>query len=173
MKKLILIILLVGIVISAKAQNTENQSNTSEARNTLYASFGGSGIFFSGTYERLLTTQKQYRFGLKGGIGSSFSSVLFPHEFNFSAGAFFLYGRQKHHLDISASATGYILEQYSYVENKTSHELKFLFVPSVCYRYQKRTGGFTGRIGISPVINFNSVTNSFTPWLDVSLGWGF
>ncbi len=116
-------------------------------------------------------SKKPYRITVKNDIGNSLLSILFPHEFNFSAGVSFLYGRHKQHLDISASVTSYILEQYNYTEAKTNHDFKFLFVSSVCYRYQNPQGGFVGRIGISPLMHFNSITISFTPWIDAGLGW--
>ena len=165
--------MLISFFISTNAQSTETENTSFETKNTIYASFGGAGIFFSAIYERCLIIKKPYQLGVKGGIGSSFSSVLFPHEFNFPAGIFFLYGKRNNHLDISVNVTSYILEQYTYADDKTSKELKLLYVPSVCYRYQKPKGSFVGRIGISPVIHFNAVTNSFTPWIDVSLGWAF
>ncbi len=173
MKKIIVIVTFISLCISANAQDAPTEDNSIEAKNTISISFGGSGIFFSAIYERFVMIKEPYKIGVKGGIGSSLSTVLFPHEFNFSAGTSFLYGRHKHHLEIGTSVTSYILEQYNYAEAKTSHELKFLFVPSACYRYQNPQGGFVGRIGISPVIHFNSVTNSFTPWIDASLGWAF
>lgn len=78
-----------------------------------------------------------------------------------------------HHLDFSANVTGYFLNQYNYTEDETNKELRLLYIPSICYRYQKQEGGFVARAGISPIFNFNAVTNSFTPWVDVSVGWAF
>lgn len=173
MKKIILIIVLLHIYISGIAQEADIENTPVEAKNAVNISYGGAGIFFSAIYERHVIAGQGYNFGIKGGIGSSFSAALFPHEFSFPVGAFFLYGKGRHHLDVSMNVTSYLLEQYSYVEDKTNKELRLLYVPSVCYRFQKPEGGFTGRFGISPVININGVTNSFMPWVDVSLGWAF
>lgn len=143
------------------------------APNSVYLSFGGPAIYFSLIYERQLLIEKNYSFGVKGGIGSTFSSVLFPHEFSLPVGAFFLYGKRKHHLDLSFSVSNYLIEQYEYLENETRRELKLLLVPSAGYRFQDKEGGLILRAGISPLINFNFMTDTFTPWVDLSVGWSF
>jgi len=173
LKSLLMLIFLMGLFVISNAQEKEALERQTEAKNVLYLSYGGPGIYFSAMYERHLLIRRNYHIGVKGGIGSSFSAVIFPAEFNIPLGAFFVYGKRMHHIDLSANVTCYMLDQYNYTENKNSKELKFLFIPSIVYRYQKPTGGFTTRAGISPVIHLNSVSHSFMPWVDVGVGWAF
>ena len=173
MKNIYLTLIFTGLFISLNAREMETGNTPPEARNAISISYGGGGMYFSLIYERHLIRKESYNIGVKGGMGTSFSSVLFPGEYNISVAAFFLYGKRMHHLDFSANVTGYFLNQYNYTEDETNKELRLLYIPSICYRYQKQEGGFVARAGISPIFNFNAVTNSFTPWVDVSVGWAF
>lgn len=173
MKKIILILTFINLVIFTTAQESDIDVTFQKPKNSIYISYGGAGIFFSAIYERHFIKNKSYSFGIKGGIGNSFSLVLFPNEFNFQLGGLFIYGKRKHHLDVSLNLTNYIIEQYDYYDNKIYKELKILYVPSICYRYQKQEGGVVGKIGLSSIININSTTNSVSPWIDISLGWAF
>src|SRR6056297_2013522 len=172
-KRIILTCMVILLFYSGTCQEFKNNNTSSNALNATYVSYGGPGIFFSTIYERQLIAREGYNLGIKGGIGTSISSAIFPHEFNFPLGVFLLYGKRKHHLDVSANLTSYLLEQYNYNSDKSIKKLRLLYIPSVCYRYQKRNGGFMGRIGFSPVFNFNAVSNTSTPWIGVSLGWAF
>lgn len=173
MKRILLIITLIGLILSVKSQEKQEDIAQSIAKNAAYASAGGAGIYFSLLYERQLFIKEKYSVGIKGGFGTSFSSVLFPQEFNIPLGVFFLYGKKNSHLDISLNGSNYLLDQYDPQKDKNFKELKLLFVPSVAYRFQYPEGGFMARFGFSPIINFNSVTNSISPWIDISVGWAF
>lgn len=173
MKRILLLITLMGFIVCAKSQEKYEEITSSVAKNAAYASAGGAGIYFSLIYERQLFLKEKYSAGIKGGIGTSFSSVLFPQEFNFPLGVYFLYGKRNNHLDISLNVSNYLLEQYDPQKDQNTKELKLLFVPSVAYRYQKPGGGFMARVGFSPIMNFNSVTSSISPWVDISVGWAF
>ncbi len=173
MKNILLLIIITGLSVTAGAQSTDNTELRDKAKNGIHLSYGGSGIYFSTMYERHIITKEAWNAGLKAGIGSSFSSVLFPYEFSIPAGAFFLYGKGNHHLDLSANITAYLMDQYDYPKDRSYKEVRFLLAPSLAYRYQKPAGGFIGRFGVSPVFNFNKVKNSFAPWVDLSIGWGF
>jgi len=173
MKRILLVITLIGLMVNTKSQEKHENVTSSVSKNSVYASAGGAGIYFSLIYERRLLLKEKYSVGIKGGIGTSFSSVLFPQEFNFPLGAFFLYGKRNNHLDISLNVSNYLLEQYDPQKDQNIKELKLLFVPSVSYRFQKPKGGFMARLGFSPIINFNSVTSSISPWIDISVGWAF
>lgn len=163
-------LLIVFIICS---QN-KHQSFTKEyALNSVYFSIGGAGIYNSLNYERTFVYTNKYSAGVKVGIGSSFSPALFPNEFMIPVGGYFLFGKKNSHIDLSFCATNYFLEQYDYSDDKNYKELKLLLVPSVAYRFQKSRGGLIGRIGFSPIINFNKKRNPGSPWLDVSLGWAF
>jgi len=111
--------------------------------------------------------------GVKGGVGTSFSSVLFPTEFNFPVGAYFLYGKKKSHLDVSLNFTTYLLQHYDYENDTENKQVKVLYVPSISYRYQKPEGGFVARIGFCPILYFNEVSTTISPWMEASFGWAF
>jgi hypothetical protein len=173
MNRFFLLIALINIVILSEAQEYDQAKEPLRAKNSVYASAGGPGIYFSVIYERHIIIKKKYSLGIKGGIGTSFSSVLFPGEFNFPIGILFLYGKKNSHLDFSLNVTNYLLKQYDFHDENSETEIRLLFVPSIAYRYQKPEGGFMAKIGFSPVIHFNSVTNTYTPWIDIGIGWAF
>lgn len=172
-KRSLLFLTFLFLIISGNSQEVIKANDFQVAKNSVIASVGGAGVYYSILYERQVFSKEKYSIGVKGGIGSSFSPVLFPNEFNFPVGAFFLYGKKNSHLDLSISLTSYILQQYDFENSKNSNEYRLLSVPSIAYRYQKKNGGLIGKIGFCAIINFNSVTNSFVPWLDVGVGWAF
>lgn len=171
--KYIILILLTCLFMAAEAQTTDKTALHKEVKNTLLFSYGGPGIYFSAVYERHVMAKESYSAGLKAGIGTSFSAVLFPYELSLPFGAFFLYGGRNHHLDLSLNATAYILDQYNFQNNSNNKEVRFLYIPSLAYRFCKPSGGFTARLGVSPVINVNRITNTFAPWIDAGIGWSF
>jgi hypothetical protein len=173
MKRILIVLIIFSLFAHVKAQVTETGNTSPKVKNTVYASVGGPGIYFSLLYERQLYIRNKYSLGVKGGIGTAFSSVLFPHEFNFPIGVFFLYGKRNSRLDISLNMTNYLLEQYDYQKDQNTKELKLLLVPSVAYRFQKPDGGLVVRAGFSPVVNINSTTNTISPWFDIGVGWAF
>lgn len=177
---LIILFVTIAIVTSVNAQRADSLqappkplSDSLPVKNTVYCSFGGGGVFFSLNYERHLIVHHQYTWGVKGGLATSFSSVLFPSEFSIPLGSYFLYGKKNSHLDLSFSLTSYLLQQYDHNKDENYKELKLLCTPSVAYRYQKKSGGFTARFGFSPIIYFNSIRHSVMPWIDISIGWTF
>lgn len=174
MKKSILFC--IGVFLSASlawGQEGSIPEERGKFKNAVYASFGGAGIYYSLMYERTVWASGKYRLHLKGGIGSSFSPALFPEEVNIPLGVGFLYGKAKHHMDASLNLSGYFLSQYDYISGEESHPLKILWVPSLGYRYQKPEGGLIIRLGISPVMHFNALMTTATPWIDFSVGYGF
>lgn len=173
MKKYILTTIMFFTIYTIYSNNTRQSFETEYALNSVYFSVGGAGIYNSLNYERTLIFTDKYSAGVKIGVGSSFSAVLFPNEFTVPVGAYFLFGKNNSHIDFSFCATNYILEQYNYSDNKNYKELKLLLVPSLAYRYKKSEGGFIGRIGFSPIINIDKKRNPAAPWFDVSIGWAF
>ena len=172
-KSTILLIFLISFVTCTKAQQENETRDHADVNNTFYLAYGGAGIYFSLMYERHLIKTDNIHVGAKAGMGTSFSSVLFPSEFNFPVGAYIFYGKNKGHIEFSLSMSNYLLEQYDYAEDQTIRTLKNLIVPSLGYRFQKKQGGVMFKAGVSPIINFNKTTNVVTPWLDVGIGWGF
>lgn len=159
--------------LSAKGQTSLTEEKAPPARNAILGSFGGPGLYFSVIYERHLVSSNKVNFGLRAGLGSSFSSVLFSDEFNVPLGVFLLLGKNKNHVDLSVNMSPYVLSQSNLPTREKTKELKVLFIPSIAYRYQPKAGGFVGRIGFSPVFYFNPVSDSLMPWVDLSVGWAF
>ncbi len=168
----IFIICLIGFVAyGVKGQQNENRISSS-ASNGVYISYGGPGIYFSMTYERLLLAGNSYCAGAKAGLGTSFSPAIRP-EFSVPVGGFFLYGKRNSKLDLGLALSGYFMRQYDYELNKQTMELQPLIIPTLGYRYQKSAGGLIIRAGLASVIHLNKITHVFSPWVDLSIGYAF
>lgn len=172
MKKRLFFLAFTLSFITIYCQDIDN-IHTNAVQNHTYFSFGGAGVYYSLIYERQLIYRNSYSAGVKAGIGTDFSPASFPDEFNIPVGGYFLYGKRNSHLDVSFCFTNYFLQQYDYDDDRNYNEYKLLLVPSIAYRYQKNSGGFLARIGFSTVFYFNDVSNTVSPWIDVSLGWSF
>jgi hypothetical protein len=48
-----------------------------------------------------------------------------------------------------------------------------IFVPAVSYRFQKPEGGIMAKFGISPLIYFNRINTTISPWVELGVGWSF
>jgi hypothetical protein len=173
MSRSLLIIVFFLFVTSLNSQSFSREGGGEGVKNTAYFSFGGPAIYYSLNYERHLVVKEKYSLGLKAGFGTNFSPVAFPDEFSIPLGVYFLYGKKKGHLDVSFNITNYFLQQYDYDSGAYSKELHLLYVPSIAYRFQKPEGGLMFRAGLSSIININPVTDSFVPWIDISVGWAF
>jgi hypothetical protein len=160
-------------VTSLNSQSFSREGGGEGVKNAAYFSFGGPAIYYSLNYERTLVAKEKYSLGVKAGFGTNFSPVAFPDEFSIPLGVHFLYGKNKGHLDVSLNITNYFLQQYDYDSGAYSKELHLLYVPSIAYRFQKPEGGLMFRAGLSSIININPVTDSFVPWIDLSVGWAF
>ena len=169
----ILLLIFLSVLSTSLRGQSVQEARSTRVKHAVYGSFGGAGLFYSLTYERTVWTQNTFHAAVRGGIGASFSSVLFPHEFNIPLGVSLLYGKRKGHLDIGLSLSNYFLDQYDYASDKSSMEYRALYVPSIAYRYQKKEGGLLVRVGLCTVINPNPITTTFVPWIDLSVGWAF
>ena len=170
------VMLLFMILLSpVEAQNSSESSDAAVAKNAILASFGGSGILYSVMYERIVLDLPGDCFmaGIKGGIGSGIRPVSFPEEFGVPLGMFLLYGKKSSHLDCSMIIKNYFRRQADLETMGQSKELQVLLIPSLTYRFQRHSGGIVARAGLSVIMHPNSVTNTFSPWVDISLGWAF
>ncbi len=171
MRNILLPILLLKTIMLSGQSPTDPY--TGAARNSLLAVFGGSGIYTSLIYERSLIQTGNFQFGAKGGVGISPFRLTFPHEFNIPVGVFMLFGQKNHHPDLSLNVTNLLIRQYDPGAEDSHKEHKAVFVPTLAYRYQKLDGGVTLKIGLSPIIYFNSIQTTVSPWLELSVGWSF
>ncbi len=163
----------IMFTLPVQSQMANRDAEAPVARNTISASFGGAGIYYALNYERLLVQHRKIGIGASTGIGTDFSSALFGREFSLPVGAFILYGKKNGRLELGAGLANYFLKQYDYGEDRHETAYRALFVPSIGYRYQKRTGGFMVKAGFSPVINLGKASQSAMPWFDLGIGWVF
>jgi len=171
MKKILLLIFILrSIVLSGQISDEPYKSS---AKNSILAVFGGSGKYTSLFYERSVIQTSWFQFGAKGGVGISPFSLSFPHEFNVPVGLFLVYGKKNHHPDLSLNITNLFIQQYDLGAESSYRAYKALFVPTLAYRYQKPDGGLTIKFGISPVIYFNRIQTTVSPWLEFGAGWSF
>jgi hypothetical protein len=171
MKNIVFLIILL-FSMEIKGQSPADPQEGS-ARNSILAVFGGSGIYTSLVYERCLVRTGDFQYGAKAGVGFSPFSLTFPHEYNVPAGIFLIYGPKNHHADLSLNVSNMLIRQYDLTTEVSYREYRVLFVPALAYRYQKPSGGFTGKIGISPVIYFNRIQTTISPWFELGGGWAF
>ena len=172
MKKTILILIISNCLLT-NVLGQKGSNGDQWVKNSMYASFGGAGIFYSLNYERNLYSSDKFAVGARVGFGTSLSPVIFSSEFNMPIGINALYGKKNSHIELSFCTTNYLLEQYDYEFNDETKELKNLLVPSLCYRFQKKQGGLVIRAGLSALINLNSTTKTYSPWIDLGIGWAF
>jgi len=172
MVKSILILLISVISLVVTGQETRIQGEH-PPHNSLLLSFGGAGVYASVVYERLLVSLPAWSMGLKTGLGTTVSPALSPPEISIPLGGYALYGKGNSKLDLGLSFTGYIMRQYDIEAAGRYAELQPLIVPSVAYRFQKRGGGFIFRAGLCSIINLNHLTPTYSPWIDLGVGYGF
>ena len=173
MKKAFALFGFILFLLPVQSQVSNRDAEAPVARNSISASFGGAGIYYALNYERLLFQHRKISIGARAGIGTDFSSALFGRELSLPVGAFILYGKKNSRMELSLCLTNYLMDQYDYAEDRDKRAYRALLVPSFGYRYQKSAGGFTARIGFSPVINLHKSSGPAMPWIDLGVGWAF
>jgi hypothetical protein len=143
------------------------------SHNAVLLSFGGGGVYASLAYERLLVILPAWSLGVKAGFGTTVSSAFSPPEISIPLGGYALYGKGNSKLDLGLSFTGYIMWQYDFEATGRYAELQPLIVPSVAYRFQKPEGGFIFRAGLCSMIHLNHLAPTYSPWIDLGVGYGF
>ncbi|MCU7550521.1 hypothetical protein OCK74_15490 [Chitinophagaceae bacterium LB-8] len=162
MKKTLLLALLF-VAISASAQNETGSSSVIPGRTSFFAEVGGPGILFSANID---TRFKPGHLGWGGRIGLGFvtadenkddgsgypyyepaSVVTVPVQVNYIFGK----SSSPHTFEAGAGFTymGRKLEILNFYDDRTSN---FFGTASFMYRRQPVNGGFTWRIGFTPLI---------------------
>ena len=161
MKKIICFTLVVILSISAFSQN-KTASIKTPGRTSFYAELGGPGILFSANIDSRF---KPTSLGWGGRFGLGFvtadeatvingnyiydlvSVVTIPAQINYIFGN----GESPHTFEVGAGLTyvGKELEIFNFYGDKTS---KLFGTASFMYRRQPVKGGFTWRIGFTPLI---------------------
>jgi hypothetical protein len=172
MRKLILLVLISSLIPVTGWTQEESEINES-AKNSLLLTFGGAGIYTSLIYERELYQLNNIRSGVRAGIGLSPFALTSFENFTFPVGIYALYGKNKHHIDLSVSLSNYFINQYNYTTETDSKDYKVLLIPSLTWRYQKPEGGLTFKAGLSPVLSLNKIKSNASPWIELAAGWAF
>ncbi len=145
--------------------NPNDVSAQREAKNAIYVSLGGTGLFYSVNYDRMLSDKVGFRLGFS--TFYVFAAVrTFPVTLNY------LLGSGSHQLELGAGAV---------IVNVSESEIfEFLFegegsgvavTGTFGYRLQPQDGGYVFRLVLTPL--FGYFDSGFIPWFGVSLGYSF
>ncbi|MFZ4768707.1 MAG: hypothetical protein ACOYLO_00905 [Ferruginibacter sp.] len=176
MKSLLLILCLF---ISGMAMAQDKTEPTIAGQTSFYAELGGAGILFSANIDRRFTKS---HLGIGGRIGLGFVSgetynnnngnytydlrsvVTFPIQINYIFGK----SNSVHSFEVGAGATitGKKLDLLDFYDDKSS---SVFGTASFMYRRQPKDGGFSWRIGFSPLI----AKGYIQPFGAVSVGYNF
>jgi hypothetical protein len=148
----------------------QDSKEASARAQSIYGELGGNGVFLSLNYDTRFSSRNNGLGGRAGvgfvpgfsfGFGSVSTTITFPIGLNY------LVGNGPNYLEAGAGAT--IISGAMSIFGAEAKATSVGFVPSVGYRYQPLTRGFTGRVVISPFIG-NGVA-SF--WAGISAGVRF
>jgi hypothetical protein len=179
MQKIIYSLLLTAISVTVFSQVKNSGEVKVPGRTSFYAELGGPGILFSANID---TRFFKSPFGLGGRFGVGFvtadeakkvngnyeyelrSVITIPAQVNY------IFGKQDspHTFEVGAGLTyvGRKLEIFNFYEDKTS---QFFGSASFMYRRQPIKGGFTWRIGFTPLF----AKGYIQPTGGVSAGFSF
>ena len=173
--KLIILSITCCFYFSSFAQTTNKVANQS-----FYAELGGPGILFSANYD---TRFKKSPFGLGGRVGLGFVSGYFQ-EFDNNGQLIgrdrsvptvpvqinYLFGKPSsvNALEIGAGVT-YIGKKLDILNFYNDDRTQFLGTASFMYRRMPKEGGFSWRIGFTPLI----AKSYIQPFGAVSVGYNF
>ena len=137
-----------------------------QSKNAVTFEAFGSSLIYSLNYEHHFGNEIT-GFGVR--IGAGYNPWDGSNFFSIPIGANYLIGTGKHHLELGAGIVYYggdalFLGDY-YYENEMGGYL------NIFYRYQKPTGGFIGKIGLSPI--FSTDLFSSYAWFGATVGYSF
>ena len=170
-------LLLVALLFSTTAFCQEEPASKSAGLTSFYAELGGPGILFSANVDRRFGPTK---LGIGGRIGLGFVSgdfsntndyrpqsvVTIPVQINYIFGKL----NSVHSFEVGAGATitGKKLNIFDFYDNQEKGSSVF-GTASFMYRRQPTDGGFSWRIGFSPLIAGGYIQ----PFGGVSVGYNF
>ena len=173
--------LITGLFICGIGYSQNEKSANNPGRNSFYAELGGPGILFSANIDRRFTNSST---GFGGRVGLGFvtgsdilynnlnnnyrqrSVVTFPLQLNYVFGK----SRSSHLFEVGAGVTiaGKKLTLFDYDYNNIQGSSVF-GTASFMYRKIARDGGFSWRIGFTPII----AQGYIQPSAGVSIGYNF
>lgn len=176
MKKAFLTLLLFVVVISSFAQD-----KATKTVKQFYTEMGGPGILFSANFDTRFVPGKQVGLGMRVGLGFTIQDSYYDNinddysvrtVGNLPIGINYLFGKETspHTFEVGAGAT--ILFKKTSILNYNGNEKRgnlmgyFQFM----YRRQPINGGFTWRIGFTPLIN---TAGDIVPFAAGGLGYTF
>lgn len=180
MQKILFIVCTCLLAVNLTAQESD-QSIKVPGRNSFYAELGGPGILFSANYDGRF---KKSHLGLGGRVGVGFvttwqdeldpngnyynseqvSVVTFPAQLNYIFGK----NNSPHTFEVGAGVT-VLGKKLNVLDFDTDDRASVFGTFSFMYRRQPIDGGFTWRIGFTPL-----VANGFIqPFAAVGVGYSF
>ena len=173
------ILLLSFLFVSSFCIAQEAKTSSVPGQTSFYAEFGGPGILFSANIDRRFTKSN---LGIGGRIGFGFvttetydnsngnynydmrSVLTVPMQVNY------VFGKQNsvHTFEVGAGVTviGQKVDVFDYEDDKGS---SVYGTASFMYRRQPKDGGFSWRIGFTPIISSGYIQ----PSAAVSVGYNF
>lgn len=170
------VLFLVAMCISTVAYCQDETPNKNAGLTSFYAELGGPGILFSANLDRRFGKTK---LGLGGRVGLGFvtgdfeesnnvykmqSVVTFPLQLNY------VFGKENsaHTFEVGAglTITGKKLDIFDFEDEKAT---SVFGTASFMYRRQPTDGGFSWRIGFSPLM----ANGYIQPFGGVSVGYNF
>jgi hypothetical protein len=137
--------------IRLKQAETPKVVVTDRPPQAAYFQFGGSGPIFSVNYDRRFRNRVN---GAGFAVGLGFYGETGLSIFSIPVSLNYLIGRLDHFIEI-AGGTTFVTAQGSLFNSSTSGS-GFIHHANLGYRYQRATGGFFLRGGISPLFVFSS-----------------
>lgn len=153
----------------------ETSTSVVPGQNSFYAELGGPGILFSANIDRRFTKS---HLGIGGRIGLGFITDDFGDMYNYTRKSIltlpvqvnYIFGKPSsvHSFEIGAGVTftGKKIDLFSYNDKKSQ---SVFGTTSFMYRRQPMDGGFSWRLGFTPIIAGSSVE----PFGGVSVGYNF
>lgn len=171
------VLLLAFLCISGIAMAQEETSSKIAGQTSFYAELGGPGILFSANIDRRFTKSN---LGLGGRIGLGFVTT---DDYDFNSGDYnrrsvltvpiqlnYIFGKSSsvHSFEVGAGVTiaGKKVNLFDYGLNDNSSTFG---TASFMYRRQPKDGGFSWRIGFTPIITSGYIE----PSAGVSVGYNF
>jgi len=156
------------ITSGTEAQRTWMQVGGFRYVNSVQLEVGGHGGLYSISFERMIRNRARLKASLQAGVGAwpsmGIGSTYFDPELAFPAIVIGKYSFRKHHIELAAGYTRFLLEQYGYGTGR------------IGYRLQKPDGRFTFRIAFTPFMEYwgsRYRVLRIYPWGGISLGYNF
>jgi len=156
MKKIIVSVILLAMAVSGIQSQT---------RNSIFAELGGQGLLFTFNYDARFQ-KKENGPGFRAGIGymkmDETSVFTMPVSFNY------LLGKNSKFLELGIGGTLANAEMFD-----SGTGMQIFGTMSFCYRYQPTDGGFSYRVGLSPIFGFQGGGFFFPYYGGASVGYSF